>query len=86
LTRKINIKKYFYNIGLSGSQFINALIGGDPDESISGRCGKGARSGYKFWIYLSKIINFVSYPFDGPNHCEKSIERDEGAARSIIFR
>ena len=56
-------------------QLINALLGGDPDETISSRMGKlieQDKCPFCYWIcthFLHKL---------DPNHCQKSIERDEG--------
>lgn len=34
------MKKYFYNILIGIDQLVNAILGGDPDETISSRLGK----------------------------------------------
>lgn len=34
------MKKYLYNILIGIDQLVNALLGGDPDETISSRLGK----------------------------------------------
>lgn len=80
--------RHLYNIGLALSQFGNALIGGDPDESISGRSGKGRQAGSPFWTVAATVIDWawlvlsLGYERD---HCARSIERDEGAAMAIIL-
>ena len=69
-------KKWFWNILVGVDQLVNAILGGDPDETISSRLGKKiAKKADKnnfYWVLcwlLSKI---------DPNHCSKSIEEDEG--------
>lgn len=66
--------KYFWNILIAIDQFLNTLLAGDPDETISSRMGKYAKrkSG---WIpcQLCKLLNL----FD-KEHCIRSIEKDEG--------
>jgi hypothetical protein len=34
------VRKYFWNILVSIDQFVNTLLGGNPDETVSSRMGK----------------------------------------------
>jgi len=59
-------------------------MGGDPDETISSRCGKiivrkekTGKSDSKFCKFCS-ILCYYLRKID-PNHCRKSIEADEGS-------
>lgn len=65
---------YIKNILIAIDQFFNALTFGDPDETISSRCGKYAARG-RGWFpcQLCKLLNKID-----PNHCQKSIELDRG--------
>jgi hypothetical protein len=73
-------KAYFKNNLLGIDQHLNVIFKGDPDETISSRLGKAIRynglSAKKwtiaFWLYV--ILNKIQ-----PNHCEISIEDDEGS-------
>lgn len=67
------MKKYLYNILIGVDQLANAILGGDPDETMSSRIGKGARQGNKFCILLSKFLDIFE-----KNHCKEAIEEDEG--------
>ena len=78
LTTVDKIRRYCLNVLISIDQLFNALMGGDPDETISSRFGK--------WLYLPKTtwkwkISYavcrVLHVLD-KNHREKSIEHDEG--------
>jgi hypothetical protein len=69
------VKRYIWNLLISIDQLVNTLLAGDPDETISSRMGKRARKGDRFGIWLCKFLNI----FD-KNHCEKSIEEDEGSS------
>ena len=75
------IKKYIWNNLIAWDQLINALFGGDPDESMSSRLGKwvGPKRESACWACKNsaKVICAVLHLID-PNHCEKSIETDEG--------
>lgn len=69
------LKRYFWNILIWLDQGANVvLLGGDPDETLSSVFGKKVRRNVcpicKFFCYLLNKID--------PNHCEKSIEHDEG--------
>ena len=80
------MKKYLWNLLLAFDQLLNALIlGGDRDETMSGRLGKAHRGDYGIkGIYISfpfwLLINSIFYPLEGWawGHCERSIEEDEG--------
>ena len=76
------LKQYLQNLGTAISQLFNAILAGDPDESFSGRNAKIAREYGKerpFSYCLCKLLHLLD-----PNHCEKSIEEDEGG-RAIDF-
>jgi hypothetical protein len=57
-------------------QAANAILFGDPDETISSRAGKGRRRGSRGWTILANFLDFLD-----PNHSERSIEWDEGTAK-----
>jgi hypothetical protein len=68
------MKRYLFNLLIGIDQFCNTVLGGDPDETISSRVGKYARSG-PGWIpcQLCKFLNLFE-----KDHCVRSIEEDEG--------
>ncbi len=72
---KDSIKSYFWNLLISIDQFFNTLFGGFPDETISSRMGKLVEQGNcTFCFYIcTKFLHKID-----PDHCYKSIERDEG--------
>ena len=69
------VGKYIVNILITIDQLFNGLFLGDPDETISSRLGKMIRSNEQFF-FTRLVADFLS-GLD-PNHCEKSIEEDEG--------
>lgn len=74
------IKKYAYNLFLSYDQFINSVLFGDPDESLSGRLGRAMLSGRpKFWVRPMAVVNnFLWLKFTGEvDHCLNSVEPEE---------
>lgn len=75
------MKRYFWNMLIAIDQLLNTLFGGDPDETISSRAGKYAANN-RGWFpcVLCKLLDIID-----PNHCMKSIEKDEGG-RAVIFQ
>lgn len=72
-TQKLTVGLYFLHIGISLSQLLNTILGGDEDEKLSSRAGKDARRGRKIACIFCRFLDL----FD-KDHCEKAIERDEG--------
>lgn len=70
---KITMKRIFWNVLIGIDQTINAAFAGDPDETISSRAGKEARSGKRWACVLCRLLDFFE-----KDHCELSIEDDEG--------
>ena len=66
--------KYLWNILVWIDQGLNTLLGGDPDETLSSRMGKAIRENR--CVLCKWMCRFLDL-FE-TNHCEKSIEKDEG--------
>jgi hypothetical protein len=68
------VKHYIWNILISIDQFFNAMLAGDPDETISSRMGKNiAKKNCPICNLICKFLNLFQ-----KDHCVKSIEKDEG--------
>lgn len=67
-------KTYVWNILIGVDQLVNAILGGDPDETLSSRMGKNIARGE---CKLCKIICYFLNKIDS-DHCHKAIETDEG--------
>jgi hypothetical protein len=68
------MKRYIWNVLIAIDQFFNAVLGGDPDETMSSRMGKRVlRKDCRFCKFVCGILNVFE-----KDHCFKSIERDEG--------
>lgn len=65
------MRRYLLNILIGIDQLGNAILGGDPDETISSRCAKAAY-GSGFWR-LGQILEAID-----PGHLARTVERDEG--------
>lgn len=64
--------KWLKNVLIGLDQLANAVAGGDPDETISSRCGKRENSN-RFCKWLCAVLHKLD-----ERHCAKSIELDEG--------
>ena len=71
------LKRYFWNNVIALDQLLNALTGGDPDETVSSRIAK--RVDDQRWAYW---FCRLAHLFDA-GHCRKVREDDEGA-RDVI--
>lgn len=68
------MKSYFWNLLIALDQFANTAIGGDPDETISSRFGRAIREGRcRGCRLVCRVLHWLD-----PNHCDKSVEGDEG--------
>jgi hypothetical protein len=65
------VRLYIINVLVAFEQFIVALLGFDPDETISSLTGKHLPGSW-----LEKTINAIFFWQD--NHCQKYREDDEG--------
>lgn len=77
------VRKYIKNILIAFDQLVNAILFGDPDETISSKLGKSQRGDYgtglRILLYpFAKIVDCVFYILGDKNHCQTSIEEDEG--------
>lgn len=66
------MKRWTFNVLVGLDQLANAIFGGDPDETISSRCGKREQTNH-LCKWLCAWLNRLD-----PRHCAKSIEPDEG--------
>lgn len=71
------MKQYIYNVFVGVDQLANALAGGNPDGTVSARCGYNSKHrGGRYWPTLEAIIDYTFLPLDGPGHCWQAWEGD----------
>jgi hypothetical protein len=69
---------YAFDLWIASDQHINAVFGGAPDTTISGRVGHYAMQGRAGYIVAERIIDMLFYiAVRQKNHCRSSIESDE---------
>lgn len=83
------IRAYAFNLFVSTDILLNAIIGGDPGETISSRAGKGKLRDQPVHTFVSRIIDLVfEVLFSQKDHCVRSVQGDEGknAISEVIDR
>lgn len=68
------VYRYSRRVWIGIDQFINAVIGGNEDHTISGRAGRGRRQGSAFWRITANVIDWI---FRDNQHCRDAIEHNE---------
>jgi len=68
-----SLRTYLWNLLVSLDQFINTVLGGFPDETISSRAAKSRKRGKRWACILCRILDRID-----PDHCDKTVEPDEG--------
>lgn len=72
--------QYLFNIALAFDEFANAILLGDPDDTISGRCGRAIQSGKPKWFarMLAPVVDFIFlHCFDQVDHCKNAIDPND---------
>lgn len=57
---------------------LNVLTGGDANETMSSRAGKGRREGKRWACMLCRFLDILQ-----TNHCERSINPGDGSNATI---
>lgn len=66
----ITMKRYIWNLLIAIDQLGNAILAGNPDETISSRMGKRVvKKNCKACKMICSLLNLID-----ENHCIKSIE------------
>lgn len=73
---------YFRPLFIGIDQLINAIAGGNPDNTISSRIGyyatHGAENQKKFWKTMEWMTDKTFWPLEGPDHCHIAYHADAG--------
>lgn len=69
-----NFKTYALNVAIAVDQLANAIIFGNPDETLSSRC---YRNSQKYWYAecCRKVLDLMFRPW-GPEHCRNAYESE----------
>lgn len=82
-------RAYLFNLLVGLDTLLNAVIGGDPGETVSSRLGKGKLKDQPVHTFWSRVVDAVFRAlFSQADHCVASIQHDEGkgAISQVIDR
>lgn len=65
------MRRYLLNLLIALDQLANAVLLGDPDETISSRVAKRAHR--RGWVVIARLLEAID-----PGHLKRAIEPDEG--------
>ena len=80
------MKQYSYQILIAVDQFLNTLLGGYPDETLSSRIYRHAclkNSPNRRWVIAYKAVNGLFFWQD--DHCLLSYRRERNIGHRPIF-
>lgn len=75
-------KQYIWNLLLACDQWINVILLGSVDETVSSRLGRAMLSGKQKWFvpfFYNFVNDFFRAYFNQENHCMESIENPNAA-------
>ena len=85
------MKQYIYNLLMAVDQVGNALAGGDPDVTVSGRIGYNSFTTKKrYWKIMEWIVDTTFAPVDSPMHCyttylnDNDVDHSKGPLPALI--
>ena len=68
-----NIKLYFFRVAIAVDQLGNALLNGEPDETLSSRAYRADQDNKILGKIFRPIIDFIfKHVFNDPDHCYQS--------------
>lgn len=72
--------QYWLNVLIGLDQFVNALAGGDPRETISSRSAKARAEGLRWGCIMCAFLGWVATKLSGTptDHCALSLESKVG--------
>lgn len=85
------MKQYIFNLLMAIDQLGNAIAGGDPDVSVSGRIGYNSfTTKHWYWKLMERIVDNTFEPVDVPKHCyttylnDNDIDHSTGSTPALI--
>lgn len=71
---------YAKSVLIAIDQLGNAIAGGNPDCTISGRIGYYQQIAVEpmlwYWQILAFVVDLTFFPFDGKGHCKQAYEKE----------
>ena len=70
---------YVCNVLVALDQLVNAVLNGQPDETLSSRAWRTEAKAQPYWSWTRRAIDALF--FFQPNHCETSYKNEQLRAR-----
>jgi hypothetical protein len=67
-------KEWVYQVFIGLDQFVNTLLGGSADETMSSRCYR--LNHIRTYRYLELFVNVLFFPLQGADHCKHAYEKE----------
>jgi hypothetical protein len=72
------LKRYFFNLAIGFDVFVNCLLAGLPDETLSARSGRARKAGKLWGKCLAGALNAIF-----PGHTQDAELHDEQRAETV---
>lgn len=72
---------YVFNVLLAIDLLASAVLGGQPDETLSGRAGSAYLEGKLRGKILAPLINLIMW---NRNHCVEAVQSDKLRAKAVL--
>ena len=66
------MRVWFLNMAIAIDQLANAVLRGDPDETLSSRAYRMHMKGQPYWGGLANVIDALFFWQRAPRHCERA--------------
>ena len=66
------MRVWFLNMAIAIDQLANAVLRGDPDETLSSRAYRMHMKGQRYWGWLANAIDALFFWQRAPRHCERA--------------
>ena len=70
---------YLRNVLVALDQLVNAVLNGQPDETLSSRAWRTEAKNQPYWSWTRKAIDVLF--FFQPKHCERAYESEQLRAK-----
>jgi len=68
------MKEWFYQVFIGLDQFVNTLLAGSADETISSRCYR--LNHIRAYRVAEIFVNALFFPFQGSDHCRNAYVKE----------
>lgn len=76
----MTVKTYLLKVAIAADQFVNAVLGGQPDETISSRVWRNSIKGYWYARVAVRVLDTVFGWLGDSDHCRSSYENERARA------